>query len=218
MKRVYFCLRVLIFSVALNNGYSQDVVNQESEATKNEAILESCDGYLKGAVGYNAAVSCIEIIGGGLLGIGVSMVNDNEMPVAIGFLVGFGGMEMSKFVPIPLTKARRNLDLLGPFWKDSLEYARLHHKVVTAESLGYATMTLAFAGQALAFLGVVIDQNSNARTALLACGISCAIASIGTSVGSAVTAQMARVDLRKSAGSIGVGIGPQGIGAVYKFP
>jgi hypothetical protein len=218
MKTVLFYQLVLVFSVVAGIGYSQDAITLKQEAADKEIILQSCDGYLKSAVQYSATVGCIEIIGGGLFAIGLSMQNDNESFIAVGFLIGFGGMEMSKFIPVPLTKARRDLDLLRPSWKDSLEYIRIHQKVVAAETLGYTTMALAFAGQALVLAAAFSDQNNSTQTVLLATGITFAIASVGTCIGSTVMAQMARVDLGKSHGSIGLCIGPQGIGAVYKLP
>ena len=125
---------------------------------------------------------------------------------------------MSKFSPIPLTKAKRNMILLRSSWADSMEYNQVFHQVVLAETLSYASMALAFGGQALAFLGAVTWKETYLQTALFASAIACTAGSIGTSVGATIATARAKSSFGKHRGSLGLNIGPQGIGAVYRLP
>jgi hypothetical protein len=217
MTRMFVYLLFAGFLMAARCGYSQEADKRDSASINDKLILQSCDGYLKSAFRYSLAVGCIEMIGGALIGIGTALNNDKDILVGVGVAVGFGGMEMSKTIPVPLTKARRVLDRIQPSWKDSLAFIRLRQNVGTAETLGYLTMVLTFAGQGLAIAGGT-SSNENTRTILFASGIVCAVASVGTCFGSAFMTQRARLELGRSFGSIGVGIGPQGIGAVYRLP
>lgn len=205
---------VLIFSFDPGKGYSQDTVYQKNVNSRDE-LLRKCDGYLRGARNYTLAVNAFEIIGGSLFGIGLA--TETGGLTAPGFLLGFGGMEMSKSTPIPLTKARRKLDLSAPLWKDTLDFFQLRQKVRTAETLGYATLVLTFAGQFVVILAALSHDNST-YTVLMASGIGLTIGSFLTGIATTVMTDLARVELGKSMGSIGVGVGSQGVGAVYKFP
>lgn len=157
MKRLIVCLFVLYCWLIAACGYAQDTINLMAEAAFDQQLLRECDGYLKGAVRYNSVVNAFEIVGGAFSSIGLATESGGFG--AVGFLLGFGGMEMSKSIPIPLTKARRSLDLLTRPWRDSLGYSRLYKSVTTTETLGYATLVLTFAGEILVIAGGVTDQN-----------------------------------------------------------
>jgi hypothetical protein len=215
MKTMLISLLFLLYAFVPDKGYSQDTVSQKVLNDRDE-LLRSCDGYLRGARNYTIAVNAFEIIGGSLFGIGLA--TEIGGLTAGGFLLGFGGMEMAKSIPIPLTKARRAFDSSATTWSDSLEFFRLRQKLVTAETLGYATMALTFGGQVLCIAAALSQDNNSSQTFFLVAGIACAIGSLGTSIGTSVMTNVARVELGKSIGSIGVGVGPQGVGAVYRLP
>ena len=110
MKKITFCLLILSFTGVRIHGYSQAKANPRTDTLMEKLIAGSCYSNLRGAQNYNAVVNCFEIVGASL--VGVSLETETGVVTAAGVLLGFGGIEMSKSTPIPLTKARRDLDLL----------------------------------------------------------------------------------------------------------
>jgi hypothetical protein len=218
MKKITICLLVLSFLIAGIHGYMQDTVNPQADSVRNKIIMRSCYSHLRGARTFNTVINCFEIAGASLFSVGLAKeIGGLE---AAGFLVGFGGMEMSKATPVPLTKARRELVMLHTSWKDTLEYNRIYHQVRTAESLSYAAMALVFSGEVLVGLSALFSDHSSIdfQTAILTMGVVCIGVSFGTSVGTTIMTGKAKTGFKKHFGSIGLGIGHQGIGAVYTLP
>jgi hypothetical protein len=79
-------------------------------------------------------------------------------------------------------------------------------------------MALTFTGQILIIVAAATDQTIVVQNRLAYSGIAFTVASFGTSIATTLMTVKARIDLGKLRGSIGVAIGPNGIGAVYKFP
>jgi hypothetical protein len=222
MKTIFSLLVSMSCLLVTYGGYAQDTVRRAGNPDSDQLYLASCGQYLRGAATYNTVVNVFEVVGGTMFSFGLFAETSNSASTdylaGIGFMIGFGGMEMSKFIPVPLTKARRNLDMLTVTLKESPGYAKLYRDVSTAEILGYTTMALAFIAQGSVLAAAIADESNVTQTTLLWAGVGCTIASIGMSIATTVMISRARISLGKTGGSIGVGVVPDGIGAVYKLP
>ena len=83
MKKKLSYLLVICFSFTGIFGYTQDTLIHLSDNDL-KGIMESCEGYLRGAQSYNTTLNFLEIIGGGLLGVGLGVKQGGV--AAIGFL------------------------------------------------------------------------------------------------------------------------------------
>jgi len=215
MKKIAISLLVVVLTGSSFPCIAQDSTVSVSHEEAN--LMRSCYGYLKGAQSFGAVVNGFEIVGGGLIGLGAALNGKADALYYVGFLLAFPGMEMSKFTPKPATMAKHDLISLRTSWKDTTGYNTIFRQVVVAEKLSYATMGLAFSGQFLAFMGVVVGDN-DLQTTLFVLSIACTGVSVGTAVGATVMSGIAKHSLGKHMGSLGVSISPQGIGTVYTLP
>jgi hypothetical protein len=177
--------------------------------------MHSLRSNLRGAQVFNSVVNCLEIIGYPVFLSGITKYSSTV--AFVGFSIGFPGMEMSKYSPVPLTKARRDLIRLRPFWKDTADYNRLNRQVTAAMRLSYASMALAFGAQAMVMIGI-FSQEESASANWIISGFVCAGVSLGLSVGTTVVTSVARKTLGKHGGTLGLNMNQNGIGAVYQIP
>ena len=95
MKGKASVLIFLFFTVTVIKSFSQ----MESNDVKNNdsLLMNSFKRHLKGAMVFNTVINCLEITGTPFFAAGVFKYSD---VMAIGFLIGFPGMEMSKYTPM----------------------------------------------------------------------------------------------------------------------
>ena len=154
-------IKTLFFIGVLLAGTCMESLGQKERDSillqnKISPLMSSLQSNLKGARTFNTVINCLEFIGIPFFVTGLAA--QESVPTIISFALGFTGMEMSKYSPIPLTKARRDLVLLRPFWKNMDSYNMIYHQVSTAEKLSYASMALAFGAQAMFIIGIISDN------------------------------------------------------------
>lgn len=206
----------LVIGASIQPLKSQDTLSTQMRAEIRKSDWIELQGNLRGALAYTTVVGCLEIVGGTLFGIGIP--TETGGVTAVGFMLGFGGLEMSKSNPIPLTKAKRALISLRSAWTDPAEYDKIYRQVSTAATLGYTSMALAFTGEALVLLGAMADPDTDSRIFLMAAGFTCAGVSMFATIGAGVMSGVARRTLNGQAGSLNLNFGADGIGAAYRLP
>jgi hypothetical protein len=184
-----FCIPVIL---ALE-VHSQDSIISKSWSSEDSATMGSCYRHLEGAWRFNAAVNALEISGTALIGIG--MLANTGAPAGLGIIIGLPAMEMAKFTPIPLIKARKELKLLRATGIDPEQIDRVFKPASCAEKLSYSSMALVFGCQLFLGLAAIFDQNKTWQNTLLIAGGTAALASVGTSVSVTLTMKKARIRL-----------------------
>ena len=106
MKGKALVLIFLFFTVTVIKSFSQ---MESNDLKKNDSLLmNSFKRHLKGAMVLNSVINCLEITGTPFFAAGVIKNSD---VMAIGFLIGFPGMEMSKYTPMSHHQHLRPFDL-----------------------------------------------------------------------------------------------------------
>jgi hypothetical protein len=212
MKTKTLVLIFLFFTVTVMKSFSQ----MESNDVKNNdsLLMNSFKRHLKGAMVFNTVINCLEITGTPFFAAGVIKNSD---VMAIGFLIGFPGMEMSKYTPIPLTKAKKELIRLKPVWRDPASYSLLTQQVSAAKGLSYATMATAFIAEGMFLAGLFSPHPSTTNGWIVSSSI-CAGTSFCLAICTTVMTSMAWKTYSKHTAAIELSLTDSGIGAIYHLP
>jgi len=162
----------------------------------------------------NTVINCLEITGTPFFAAGVIKKSD---VMAVGFLIGFPGMEMSKYTPIPLTKAKKELIRLKPVWKDLASYSLLTQQVSAAKGLSYATMATAFIAEGMFLAGLFSPHPSSTNGWIISSSIF-AGTSFCLAICTNIMTSMAWKTCSKHGNDIGLTLTKDGISAVYHLP
>ena len=212
-----FLLSVL-FSLTACGAYAQSADTLKPRPFNDDEFefLEKTEGYLRSGFRFTTAVNSMVIIGGGLFCADLIDGDLGGLGV-VGFEIGFGGVEMSKFSPMALVKARRNFSELRQVWPDSVSYASIMSSIQLAENLSKVSVISVFLSEGLIVAGLM-QQDMSLRRLMVGSGFVMGGLALGTSIATTVITQKTRIELGRSSGSIEFGAGTSGIGAFYRLP
>jgi hypothetical protein len=215
MKKLLVALLLLVADTTL---FAQPAKVQGGFApgTQEELFLKETEGYLRGSFRFTTAFNVMVLTGAGLIGIDLLDGKSNALTF-VGFEIGFAGVEMSKYSPVALVKARRSFMRLAPTWYDTASYQAVLKRIRLAEHLSKVSVISNFLGEGLILLGF-FQQDEGMFRGLITAGVAFGIVSLGTSIGTTVATQMARVELGKAKGTVTLGAGTSGIGVAYRIP
>jgi len=201
-------------SLSAQAGFRQRLKAKTDSAVEYLLLMNSFQKHLKGARAFNSIINGMELIGYPLFLVGIT--SEYEALTIGGFGIGFSAMEMSKYSPVPLTKARRALLRLRPVWNDADNYNRLLRQVSAAAYLSYASMSFAFIAQGIFAIGVLTPgEYSNGW---FISSYACAGLSLGLALASTVVTSKAIRTFRGHGIILGASISGQGITASLRLP
>lgn len=214
--KTFICSLYLWVSVSGIFAQTGDTLHRFSISSQDAFFLNQTEGYLRGSFRFSNTYN-IMVLGG--IGLMAGDMIDGEMETlsVVGFEIGFAGVEISKYGPVPLVKARRSFEKLAPVWADTASYQLVLKRIRLAENLSKVSVISTFLGEGLVLLGF-FQEDDKMFSGLIAAGVACGVVALGTSIGTTVATQMARVELGRASGSIAITANASGVGVAYRLP
>jgi hypothetical protein len=182
----------------------------------NYPINIKADRYLKNALIFNSLTTVIE--GTGLILYGIGYKPDVSPVIAPGLFLSIGGIDLGKFSPLPMVKAKRVIQKGINYTAEDEKYQAALKKINTALALSTVSILTNLAGEVMLVVALFRDPSEPSGRNFAYAGLSLAGVGVITSIASSVMISDARKALNNSAGTVGLNVGKDGLGVVYRLP
>ena len=174
------------------------------------------DRYLRNALIFNSLTAVVE--GTGLILYGIGYKPDISPVIAPGLFLSIGGIDLGKFSPIPMVKAKREIQKGLNYTAEDEKYQAALKKINTALALSTVSILTNIAGEVMLVVALFRDPSEPSGRNLAYAGLAFAGIGVATSVTSSAMISGARKALNTSAGTVGLSAGKDGLGVAYRLP
>jgi len=215
MKTTCMIPVIIMMAAGVTLGQPADTAKTNYLGPAELPLLRNTRDLLRHSYGFTLAVNSMVL--GGMAMIGVDLARGEfGAPGFIGFEIGFGGVEMSKYSPIALVRAKQNFRGLRDAWPDTVSYNEISRQICLAATLSEVSMACTFLGEAMIIIGGF--ETGDAGPILICTGVALGGVALGTSIATSVVTRMAQRALNTPAGSITLHAGASGVGVSYRLP